>query len=56
MGTGPINTDLYQLLLDIYEFLDNYVDADWDGERYCPNRAMSLQQSVSWAMNELENL
>ncbi len=46
--------NLMQLLLDLYEFLDDQADADGDATGYKPNRAMSLQMRVEMAMNELE--
>ena len=57
MGIGIVKTDIFQLLLDIYEFLDNYADVN-DGSNGQPiaNRAMSLQMDVKEAMDELEDL
>ena len=49
-------TDFLELLQDVVEFLDNYVDVvDGDGEPR-PNRAMNLTTRCEEALRELEGL
>lgn len=57
MTTVTPKTDFYELLCDIQDFLDNYVDVnDGDDGQPVPNKAMRLYSRVVTALNELEGI